>query len=421
MVAVKKRETPVEAVESPAKRGKASVTEGMAAEAVEAPPSSPTSAMVVRTVVRESHNEPITRVLFNRTKAGNSSNLFATVGGNQCTVYDSRHFGAFVGMVVHYVHPEGEGELTCLAWSELGGQSAHPKGDEEVAVGTSAGDVLVISVVEAAVTKKLVGHAKPVTHVASSAARPGRLLTLSRDGTARLWSVSEERCLAVFEVGAATSSIAWSPSGGWFVAGTSSGALQQWFVPESLEEGQQEAYVKKVAGESFRKLQQEGGAGLHREEIDCVVFAGRGFAGRQRVVTKSVDGRISAWDAPDASDANDQVTQRGSWKVPGSIKCYSRLDATSDGAYIACGNSGGQVFVYDARGGDCVAKLEPHRLRQEVTCCAISDDHQDVISTLGDGYLFRYRHLPPELVAKKLEKEREEAEQAEAKGNNGGE
>ena len=72
--------------------------------------------------------------------------------------------------------------------------------------------------------------------------------------------------------------------------------------------------------------------------------------------------------------------------------------------------------MYDARGGDCVAKLEPHRLRQEVTCCAISDDHQDVISTLGDGYLFRYRHLPPELVAKKLEKEREEAEQAEANG-----
>ena len=31
----------------------------------------------------------------------------------------------------------------------------------------------------------------------------------------------------------------------------------------------------------------------------------------------------------------------------------------------------------------------------QVASCAISDDHQDVVATLGDAYLFRYRHMPP--------------------------
>ena len=55
----------------------------------------------------------------------------------------------------------------------------------------------------------------------------GYLLSLStKGGEVKLWDMYQERCLATFEVGSAVQSIAWSPDGAWFVAGTATGGLQ---------------------------------------------------------------------------------------------------------------------------------------------------------------------------------------------------
>ncbi len=42
----------------------------------------------------------------------------------------------------------------------------------------------------------------------------------------KLWHMYEERCLATFDVAPAVQSIAWSPDGTFFVAGTATGSLQ---------------------------------------------------------------------------------------------------------------------------------------------------------------------------------------------------
>ncbi|QDZ20521.1 WD repeat domain-containing protein [Chloropicon primus] len=389
-------------------------------------PAGPTSKMVVRTVLRESHNRVIRKVAYNRTGAPfsreadpleSSANLFATVGGNQCTVYDGRHFGEYMGLVVHYVHQGEDGgagaELTSCAWTDARGQTNHPRGDDHVVVGTSDGEILVISVVEAAVTRKLVGHKREVFQLATSASCPGRLLSLSRDGTVKLWSTYEERCLCTYKVGAQTSSIAWSPDGAWFLTGSAGGVLYRWFV--GPHGGDEERVVEKKAAGSFEKLAVEGVD--HKDQVDSVTFVGGD--GGLRAMTKSVDGRIFLWQAPGAEDPADGGSRIKAWRVPGSVKCYSDLDVTGDGMYFTVGNSSGQVLVFETGESDCVAKLEPHRVREQVTSCAVSDDHEDVIATLGDGYLFRYRHLPEGLLAQKEEQEKQQEKQEEEEEEEG--
>ena len=257
---------------------------------------------------------------------------------------------------------------------------------------------------------------------------------MSRDGEARLWNVYEERCLCTFEVGTAASCVAWSPRGDSFLVGTTSGGIQRWPIPWSTANAAETttAAVKKVSGRTFEKAAPEGVT--HATEIDCAIFLdGAGAGEASRVVTKSVDGRIFLWDA--AADRRLKA-----WKIPGSVRTTSDMDASSDGKFLVAGNAEGQVFVMDldstedppesgssgskATPSKFLAKLDPYESRMRTRCpgqvasCAISDDHQDVVATLGDAYLFRYRHMPPsqETAAEEgaeAEGEKKEQEQEE--------
>ena len=52
----------------------------------------------VKTILKESHCSPVQQLVFNSTDA-DKENLFATVGGNQATIYDDQHFGKYFDVV----------------------------------------------------------------------------------------------------------------------------------------------------------------------------------------------------------------------------------------------------------------------------------------------------------------------------------
>ena len=379
----------------------------------------PASGMTVRTVVRESHFTEIQKVVFHKQE---SSNLFATVGANQATIYDGRHFGEYCGLVVHYKHEEEE-EAVCLttcAFTDATKHTVHPRGDVELVVGDARGTISVISVAETAVTCELRedgpdGHSKGITRLETCTSLPGFLLSLAQDGKAKLWSIYEERCLATFQVGSAAQSLAWCPSGEWFLVGTKTGALEKWFVDDDLMQAMRQPLtttterrkrrkIEKASGKTFEKLSPRGVS--HSAPVDDAKFIEGGDSNAATtVVTKSTDGRIFVWSASEGKRLR-------SWKVPCTGPCTSDIDVSGDGKYLVVGNSAGIVYVYDveAEGESWLARLEPYKLRKRVRSCAISNDHQDIISTLGEGFLFRYRHFTPK---KKKKEEEEEGEGGE--------
>ena len=174
-------------------------------------------------------------------------------------------------------------------------------------------------------------------------------------------------------------SIAWNPDGKSFLAGSKSGKLHCWSLDSDSDSDQ-----KKTV-----KLEELS----HREALDCIKFVGE-----NRVLTKSVDGRIFLSELGFSHTHTHTHTLKvlREWKVQGGYRCISNVDVTRDGRYFVCGNAEGAVHVFETeKGGEVVAKLEPYKVSRPVEACAISDNYKDVLSTLGESFLFRYRHFTP--------------------------
>ena len=60
---------------------------------------------LLKLIVKENHNVPITTLSFNDTKEENQ-NLVAMVGGEQVTVYDNKHFGNHLDLYMKFDNVE---------------------------------------------------------------------------------------------------------------------------------------------------------------------------------------------------------------------------------------------------------------------------------------------------------------------------
>ena len=353
-------------------------------------PSVPRTRVEVRAVVRESHNQPVVCVAYNRTAAaagsgrdvdgeplGEFENLFATVGSDQATIYDGRHFGKHVALVVHYAQPRREGSeescgasLTTCAW--LDGRALeeehqrHPNGDALLAVGDEDGRILIISVSEAAVTRALppdptadgaCGHACAVTHLAAHPTRPYLLLSLSqRDGIAKLWDVRHERCIATFALKtgkAGPRSVAWDPSGTWFASGGSDGAILRWPVAPSLLAPSLGTDALAPAGHPESPTPLRLGITGHNKgkAVDSLHFLGGRGSEPAFLLSKSVDGAIVLSSLTNAAQGGPgDAETAASWRIPtkgfGGAEHTCNVDVSRDAQHFAIGSREGEVRVY---------------------------------------------------------------------------
>ena len=337
----------------------------------------------LKTVIKESHATSVHSLCFNTTDP-DCSNLFATVGGDQATVYDDSHMGDYIGVVVHFVnqkteHAEG-GELQAVSWINSKEWTEHPHGDACLAVAGGDLTISIISVVEAAVVKLLKGHTKDVMDLATTANEPELLLSLSRDGNIRLWNVVKETCLTSITTSDATS-IALSPNGRSIAVGTSRGRIVLYTITEDGQEGS-----LTISESSKEELKPQSGATGHSESIDCL-----SFLPDNRLATKSTDGRMFVWDVSTAE-------QKAAWKIPGcnglgGFTSRCQFSATADGKYISVGNASGDCYVYDTETGKREAHVSVIKVSAPVRACALSQDCRHLVAAVGNGFLFRFEYL----------------------------
>ncbi|DBA88802.1 TPA: hypothetical protein ACH3X1_004216 [Trebouxia sp. C0004] len=323
----------------------------------------------LKTVIKESHCSPVHQLAFNYTDEG-MQNLFATVGNEQATVYDDLHMGDFIAVVVNFANQKTEhadgGELHTCTWLSGQHDTPHPHGDALLAVAGADHNISVISIVEARVIGLLKGHTKDVVDLSACSSKPGLLVSLSKDGNARVWDVSQELCISCYNTDA--SCLAVSPDGAFFVTGSKKGALhsyqiaahqQQQPVPSSSDKKCQTA-----SGSSEREqLNMEcSSSGRHTETIDCMQFLCQ-----NRLATKSADGRMCVWDM-----AGRQ--QLSAWKVPsnnvgGGWASRCRFGCTPDGAYICVVSI--KLLRFDIAGegeSGCSAFALLHKLTCKICC-----------------------------------------------------
>ncbi|PSC76625.1 wd g-beta repeat-containing [Micractinium conductrix] len=383
----------------------------------------------LKTVVKESHGTSVHALAVNHC-APALGNLWATVGSNQATVYDSEHMGGHLAVAAHFTnaptqHAPGGG-LQCAAWLSAQGWSDHPDGDACLAVAGADTNISVISVVEARVVKLLQGHTKEVAELAAVPAAPRLLASLSRDGNLRLWDLPSETCLASLQTDGTC--LAMAPDGRSLLLGNSKGRLQQYdIVPAAADPAAVAAAIaagSSVAEATATRLCIEGASrreakclgSCHTDAIDCLRF----LPG-SRLASKSSDGRMFVWrisgggSSGDASSSGEpggggsgmQLAVAATWKVPacssaGGWGSRCQFGATADGRYISVGNSKGDCYVYDSDSGERAAHVSAIRVSAPVRACGLSEDCRHLMAVLGKGFVFRFEYTGP-LAAAQLD------------------
>ncbi|EIE87898.1 hypothetical protein RO3G_12609 [Rhizopus delemar RA 99-880] len=207
--------------------------------------------MRLRRIVKENHGRDINQLAFffnnknfnapsgldlNKTfdKRGavqrnstDTSNILATIGGCELSVYDNEHCGDHLDIMSNFDITEEDGvnrELYTFCW-------LYRQGDAWLATAGADGLIHILSLANSQEIKILEGHSKTIHDLQSHPQNDNIILSTSKDGTIRLWDVDENICLAIFECDATVS--CFHPSGTKFVSGNSRGELREWQIPST--------------------------------------------------------------------------------------------------------------------------------------------------------------------------------------------
>ncbi|RUS19099.1 WD40-repeat-containing domain protein, partial [Endogone sp. FLAS-F59071] len=159
-----------------------------------------------------------------------TSNVLATVGGAQANIYDNEHCGDHLDVMSHFNLDTEESlsskkEMNTLCW-------LHRDDDALLAIAGCDAQIHILSLAHSRELIRLEGHTKAITDLHPLPRDDDHLLSASRDGTVRLWSVESRRCLAVFDADATV--LCPHPSGASFLTGGAKGEIRRWPLPEDL-------------------------------------------------------------------------------------------------------------------------------------------------------------------------------------------
>lgn len=366
-------------------------------------PAEVLSRLILRRIIKENHASPIKQIAFNFTKLANS-NLVATVGGNQASVYDNEHGVAknagHLDLMINYVNPGKKAELNTCAW--LGDLDPDDEGqdtDTYLAVGSNDSLIHIISIARCRVICVLQGHKGAVIDLAVHPQRSGCLLSVGADNTVRLWDCRnpygepEKSCLATFETSAIVATF--SPEGTRFVTGGSGGALREWAIPGEYLDDEEEKTIGRTITEC--KLLPK----KHRVDVDCVRAVGGHY------VSKDIEGKIVVWQAMDSEIVR-------TIRVPDCrLNSRSRFDVSEDGEFLCAGNSAGAVFIYDLHEGTLISKLQSGRSKHPAHGCVFSRHCQHVALVCAEPFIYRWS-MPDETeetIAAAAKEEKEKADE----------
>lgn len=397
------------------------------------------------TVLRQEGNDgAYLSLAMNKCDAA-GENLFAATHGTRATIYDDRHCGKHMALVMQYTH---EKELDLAAWVPTDGATDAPLGDHRLAVtGPDDHNVYVISVAETRVVSLLENGKARVRHMAGAPGIPNVLFAALVDGSLKAFDVNTEAELAVCPDATARHFAIWAPASAdvppaMLVAdgkGLKVCALRDAFPPLFAEEGDAVGAKRKRASanplvvEDLRlrdvQLQDREGAPRKAEPFEVV----HALNATSFLTLSSRTKRVVVWDWLEDGDAANpwlSATARvrcefqaagfgsGGFGTKGSYATRWGFGTTSDGRLLSCAAPGGSATVVDLATGKVLNRLEHPMARvgynKECFGAVMSDDARSVICSCGDGFLFRHEACDVPAAPENEDGEAPEGARAEA-------
>ncbi|SAM05553.1 hypothetical protein [Absidia glauca] len=398
---LKRRLSKVDAMET-------STSENIDTAAVDATTEKIFSNMRLRRILKENHGQDITELAFcfdkNTTDTYkpvdpedlfqiheelgvedvDASNVLGTVGGAQINVYDNEHFGHHLDIMSNFNlaseltedQDYEEKVLNTFSWM-------YKKTDTLVATGGADGDIHILSVALSKEIAILKGHTKQIIDIKTNPHDQNHILSVSKDGTIRLWNTEKRRCMVVFQYDCSV--VCFSPSGETFITGTSKGELREWKLPdltESMDEDEDDEDTQ-VVGKGYSRILKK----MHGDcSIDCIRYA------NGNVLSKSTNGRMEYWDPATEETIRSFRVKTG--------ENQSRFDVTLNGDYFCVGTNHGTVFIYSLKTGKLVTELSHRRSTKPIFCCVFSRDHRQILCGGPGGFLWRFDYIEEDVLKK---------------------
>ncbi|KAJ1918388.1 hypothetical protein H4219_002614 [Mycoemilia scoparia] len=307
-----------------------------------------------------------------KREAEDNSNLLATVGQNQTSIYDNEHCGDHLDIMSHYTPPNDSKILTCC-WIPA-------VQDALLALGGHEGAVRVLSLAWSKELHTLKGH------TGKHPTNPQFILSVSKDCSMRVWDMRTAKCLCKYKADANVARF--HPNGHQLLTGNNYGEIRLWDFP--LEKFLQNS--KTIDQDSLLVIENSESQVMMpakkspSAKIDCMRFA------KGRVVSKNISGRIEYWELDTKKILHSFVVRNHGINE-------SRFDVSYDDNYICVGNAHGSVYIYDLNTGSMIHELRHRRSVKGVRCCAFTRDCRSVIYAGEGAFIWRYDYVDDETLA----------------------
>lgn len=183
------------------------MVQGIAGEEV-----STLDSLCLRRIVKENHGTAIVQACFPPLPTSpntmiDMTNILATVSASQVNLYDNEHCGDHLDILStfecssskvillsnkadHYIQ-KYMNKLLCVCW-------AQQSDDAYICTGGTDQMIRVLSMAKSTEVKQLKGHTGTIVGLACHPMDSNIILSLSEDGTARLWHLEAAKYLVVF-------------------------------------------------------------------------------------------------------------------------------------------------------------------------------------------------------------------------------
>ncbi len=235
--------------------------------------------------------------------------------------------------------------LRCCCWMKEAGTESELADDSYLALAGDDKRIHILSIKRSKVIIVLEGHTDTIIELCAHPDKPQLLASASKDGTVKLWNIHKQEQLASWSMtAAAPTSLVFAPSCKSIICGLSNGTLTEITIGSKIIEP--------------LKTQDK----KHGAAIDCIRWIDR-----DRLVSKSVDGRLLIWDKHSGK-------VHAELKVSNTNKVPSKFDISQDAQFLCVGNSEGVVTIFKIDTGKATNKLEHKRSRHAVKSCVFSTD-----------------------------------------------
>ncbi|KAK9820413.1 hypothetical protein WJX72_010041 [[Myrmecia] bisecta] len=345
---------------------------------------------------------PIWCVAFNHVHP-QYSNIFASVGSNQVSVYECQPGRGIVPLQVYHDEQDDEEFYTCQ-WTVceatgaplllLGGRGAPVRGEQR------GGKLRVLNCNSQRLEWTGIGHGDSINSISVHTEKASLVVTASKDQSLRLWNIRTHVCvLILFGDGSHTSevlSVDFHMGGQQIVSGSMDGTVKIWSLAEKQREVAHSFHHDEATAltayptshlvmPSFSSDQIHGGL-----FVDCVRWLG------DLVLSKSTDNRILLWRPTGGQfngrrNSGHQLLQEFVMESAGWW--WIRFGIDQRCTTLACGSTNGRIFVWDphqaTKEAHTVLVRGPGR-HLAVRHTAISADGSMLLGCHEDGTIWRY-------------------------------